>query len=118
MLKKNVAERVVFFSILANLYFNLYFSVKFDIHYKQKKSLILRVNTVIFHLSVKEFVFADADKQQALNLFLGIFLPLLEKRNIWELPSDYYLHHNTTLDLKASKTKKRLVLIHCLLSIV
>ncbi|KAL9969462.1 hypothetical protein ACROYT_G021682 [Oculina patagonica] len=50
--------------------------------------------------------FTDADKQQAMNLFLGIFLPLQEKRNIWELPSDYYLHHNTTWDLRASKNRK------------
>jgi len=51
---------------------------------------------------------ADADKQQAMNLFLGIFSPQLEKHKIWELPSDYYLHHNTTWDLKASKKRKRL----------
>ncbi|XP_068698688.1 polyphosphoinositide phosphatase-like [Montipora foliosa] len=50
--------------------------------------------------------FTDADKQQAMNLFLGIFLPQLEKHKIWELPSDYYLHHNTTWDLKASKKRK------------
>lgn len=50
--------------------------------------------------------FTDADKQQAMNLFLGIFSPLQEKHNIWELPSDYYLHHNTTWDLRASKNRK------------
>ena len=91
---------------------------RLNLTYIRSRRRVLKVNTVICNLSVKQSVFADADKQQALNLFLGIFLPLLEKRNIWELPSDYYLHHNTTLDLKASKTKKRLVLILCLLSIV
>lgn len=50
--------------------------------------------------------FTDADKQQAMNLFLGIFTPQLEKRKIWELHSDYYLHHNTTWDLKASRHRK------------
>lgn len=83
---------------------------RLNLTYIRSRRRVLKVNTVICNLSVKQSVFADADKQQALNLFLGIFLPLLEKRNIWELPSDYYLHHNTTLDLKASKTKKRLVL--------
>ncbi|XP_067049338.1 polyphosphoinositide phosphatase-like [Acropora muricata] len=50
--------------------------------------------------------FTDADKQQAMNLFLGIFTPQVEKRKIWELHSDYYLHHNTTWDLKASRHRK------------
>lgn len=37
--------------------------------------------------------FSDADKQNAINLFLGIFVPDENKPNVWELATDYYLHH-------------------------
>lgn len=37
--------------------------------------------------------FSDADKQNAINVFLGVFYPERNKPAIWELVSDYYLHH-------------------------
>ena len=36
----------------------------------------------------------DADKQNALNLFLGVFEPEEGKPNLWELPTDFYLHND------------------------
>ncbi|XP_065883626.1 polyphosphoinositide phosphatase-like isoform X2 [Dysidea avara] len=48
--------------------------------------------------------FTDADKQQAINLFLGMFKPHPERPNLWELPTDYYLHHSQTNELP-SKTQ-------------
>eukprot|EP00697_Spironema_sp_BW2_P012926 gnl/Spiro4/29631_TR14530_c1_g1_i1.p1 gnl/Spiro4/29631_TR14530_c1_g1~~gnl/Spiro4/29631_TR14530_c1_g1_i1.p1 ORF type:complete len:857 (-),score=214.11 gnl/Spiro4/29631_TR14530_c1_g1_i1:17-2587(-) len=38
--------------------------------------------------------FTDSGKQDAINLFLGCFVPANSPKSIWELPSDYYLHHN------------------------
>uniref|UniRef100_A0A8D8PM46 Polyphosphoinositide phosphatase n=1 Tax=Cacopsylla melanoneura TaxID=428564 RepID=A0A8D8PM46_9HEMI len=37
--------------------------------------------------------FSDAEKQHAMNVFLGLFIPEDNAPPIWELPNDYYLHH-------------------------
>lgn len=37
--------------------------------------------------------FSDAEKQNAINLFLGLFIPDETKPQIWEYTSDYYFHH-------------------------
>lgn len=37
--------------------------------------------------------FSDAEKQHTINLFLGLFIPEENKPPIWELTTDYYLHH-------------------------
>ena len=36
--------------------------------------------------------YTDAEKQDALNLFLGNYIPLPGQPAIWDLDSDYYLH--------------------------
>ncbi|CAF5137769.1 unnamed protein product, partial [Rotaria sp. Silwood1] len=36
--------------------------------------------------------FSDAEKQHAMNLFLGIFQPKIGRPHFWELASDYHLH--------------------------
>ena len=38
----------------------------------------------------------DADKQAAINVFLGVFHPDPTQPNIWELQTDYYIHHSST----------------------
>ncbi|XP_039285340.1 polyphosphoinositide phosphatase [Nilaparvata lugens] len=37
--------------------------------------------------------FSDAEKQHAMNLFLGLFIPEENQSPIWEMMTDYYLHH-------------------------
>ena len=37
--------------------------------------------------------FSDAEKQNTMNLFLGLFIPDPTRAPIWEYPNDYYLHH-------------------------
>ncbi|XP_078036879.1 polyphosphoinositide phosphatase FIG4 isoform X1 [Augochlora pura] len=37
--------------------------------------------------------FSDQEKQHTINLFLGLFIPEEGKPPIWELITDYYLHH-------------------------
>jgi hypothetical protein len=37
--------------------------------------------------------FTDAEKQMAINLFLGMYTPREGQTHLWDLPSDYYLHH-------------------------
>ena len=35
----------------------------------------------------------DVEKQQATNVFLGLFVPRESHTNIWDLPTDFYLHN-------------------------
>ena len=41
----------------------------------------------------------DADKQDAINLFLGNFIPLSDKPALWELESDSYLHGGDSISM-------------------
>lgn len=50
----------------------------------------------------------DYEKQQAINLFLGLFRPRPDQPSIWELPTDFYLHNPYTPHDPAS-TGTRLV---------
>ncbi|XP_056336621.1 polyphosphoinositide phosphatase [Danio aesculapii] len=43
--------------------------------------------------------FSDADRQDAINLFLQVFQPSETKPHLWELPTDFYLHHTNTMIL-------------------
>ncbi|RMC13127.1 hypothetical protein DUI87_10658 [Hirundo rustica rustica] len=47
--------------------------------------------------------FSDADRQDAINLFLGVFKPAEGKPHLWELPTDFYLHHKNTLSLPQTR---------------
>ena len=49
----------------------------------------------------------DAEKQMAINVFLGVFRPQAGQRNIWELSTDYYLHHTRARVLPTSYTNQR-----------
>eukprot|EP00891_Asterochloris_glomerata_P001020 jgi/Astpho2/1020/e_gw1.00016.22.1_t len=49
--------------------------------------------------SIRRFysnAYTDADKQDAINLFLGNFVPTPGQPALWELDSDYYLHTGDT----------------------
>ncbi|KAH9498506.1 phosphatidylinositol-3,5-bisphosphate 5-phosphatase [Bulinus truncatus] len=43
--------------------------------------------------------FSDLEKQQAFNLFLGVFIPLEGQPNLWDLPTDYYLHNKASVGI-------------------
>uniref|UniRef100_H2YYI3 SAC domain-containing protein n=1 Tax=Ciona savignyi TaxID=51511 RepID=H2YYI3_CIOSA len=45
--------------------------------------------------------FSDADKQSAINLFLGVFRPNASESPLWEIPTDHYLHNNDVDVLKS-----------------
>uniref|UniRef100_A0A8C9LB41 FIG4 phosphoinositide 5-phosphatase n=1 Tax=Pavo cristatus TaxID=9049 RepID=A0A8C9LB41_PAVCR len=47
--------------------------------------------------------FSDADRQESINLFLGVFKPMEGKPHLWELPTDFYLHHKNTLSLSQTR---------------
>ncbi|XP_069483684.1 polyphosphoinositide phosphatase [Ambystoma mexicanum] len=47
--------------------------------------------------------FSDADRQDSINLFLKIFQPAEGKHHLWELPTDFYLHHTNTMKLLQTK---------------
>ncbi|KAK9823645.1 hypothetical protein WJX72_004414 [[Myrmecia] bisecta] len=45
--------------------------------------------------SIRRFysnTYTDAEKQDAINIFLGNFVPVLGQPAVWDLDSDYYLH--------------------------
>uniref|UniRef100_A0A3B3SS35 FIG4 phosphoinositide 5-phosphatase n=1 Tax=Paramormyrops kingsleyae TaxID=1676925 RepID=A0A3B3SS35_9TELE len=41
--------------------------------------------------------FSDADRQDAINLFLQVFQPSESCPHLWELPTDFYLHQKNTM---------------------
>lgn len=43
--------------------------------------------------------FSDADRQDSINLFLQVYQPSESKPHLWELPTDFYLHHSDTMIL-------------------
>ncbi|KAM9005057.1 polyphosphoinositide phosphatase isoform X2 [Sarcophilus harrisii] len=47
--------------------------------------------------------FSDADRQDSINLFLGVFHPTEGKPHLWELPTDFYLHHKNTMRLSQTR---------------
>ncbi|KAM9233265.1 polyphosphoinositide phosphatase [Dugong dugon] len=47
--------------------------------------------------------FSDADRQDSINLFLGVFHPTEGKPHLWELPTDFYLHHKNTMGLLSTR---------------
>uniref|UniRef100_A0A8C8SLZ1 FIG4 phosphoinositide 5-phosphatase n=1 Tax=Pelusios castaneus TaxID=367368 RepID=A0A8C8SLZ1_9SAUR len=47
--------------------------------------------------------FSDADRQDSINLFLGVFQPTEGKPHLWELPTDFYLHHKNTMSLSQTR---------------
>ncbi|XP_072036306.1 LOW QUALITY PROTEIN: polyphosphoinositide phosphatase-like [Amphiura filiformis] len=50
--------------------------------------------------------FSDADKQSAMNLFLGVFQPIAGRPNMWDLHTDYYLHHTEAQGLEMESTRR------------
>uniref|UniRef100_A0A2K6FWV4 FIG4 phosphoinositide 5-phosphatase n=1 Tax=Propithecus coquereli TaxID=379532 RepID=A0A2K6FWV4_PROCO len=49
--------------------------------------------------------FSDADRQDSINLFLGVFHPTEGKPHLWELPTDFYLHHKNTMRLLPTRRR-------------
>uniref|UniRef100_A0AAQ4QGD9 SAC domain-containing protein n=1 Tax=Gasterosteus aculeatus aculeatus TaxID=481459 RepID=A0AAQ4QGD9_GASAC len=43
--------------------------------------------------------FSDADRQDAINLFLQVYQPSESRPHLWELPTDFYLHQRNTMAL-------------------
>ncbi|BFZ10295.1 hypothetical protein BsWGS_13334 [Bradybaena similaris] len=47
--------------------------------------------------------FSDVEKQQAFNLFLGVFVPMEGQPNLWDLLTDYYLHNKASLGIPSPR---------------
>ena len=67
---------------------------------------LLILSYVLICLNLHGFL-VDNDKQQAINLFLGVFKPKEGSLNLWDLPTDYYLHHCDTKLLQGISFKPR-----------
>lgn len=50
--------------------------------------------------------FTDSEKQQAINLFLGKFIPGENCLPLWDHPTDYYFHHVPSQTGAATQTSK------------
>ncbi|XP_063228139.1 polyphosphoinositide phosphatase isoform X3 [Bacillus rossius redtenbacheri] len=50
--------------------------------------------------------FSDAEKQHTMNLFLGLFVPHESQPPIWDMLTDYYLHHPVAVS-PCSKQNRR-----------
>ena len=53
-----------------------------------------------FITSIRRFysnTYTDAEKQDAINLFLGNFVPQHDQPALWQLDSDYFLHTGVAL---------------------
>lgn len=53
--------------------------------------------------SIRRFysnAYTDSEKQAAINLFLGNFVPQAGRPALWDLDSDYYLHYSSGTSLK------------------
>ena len=61
------------------------------------------------HTHTHTHFLTDADKQQAINVFLGVFQPTEGSPKIWELTTDYYLHHTNARILPDSRITYRYV---------
>jgi len=60
--------------------------------------------------------FVDAQRQEAINLFLGNYIIEKGQPTLWELTTDYYLHH---IDPRfAQERPKRCFLVNILLTLV
>jgi len=55
---------------------------------------------------VRLLLCADSDKQNAINLFLGMFEPTDGQANIWELTTDFYLHNRPTLGADLGRCRR------------
>lgn len=47
--------------------------------------------------------FSDADRQDAINLFLQVYQPSECKPHLWELPTDFHLHQKNTMTLPKNR---------------
>lgn len=52
-----------------------------------------------YFYSILVLLFLDADRQDAINLFLQVFSPSDSKPHLWELPTDFYLHQQNSMTL-------------------
>uniref|UniRef100_A0A8P4GLB8 SAC domain-containing protein n=1 Tax=Dicentrarchus labrax TaxID=13489 RepID=A0A8P4GLB8_DICLA len=50
--------------------------------------------------------FSDADRQDAINLFLQVYQPSESKPHLWELPTDFYLHQKNTMALPQDRRRE------------
>lgn len=58
--------------------------------------------------------FPDSDKQNAINLFLGMFEPVDGQTNIWELTTDFYLHNRVTIHGPLPRSRRLATRAGCL----
>ncbi|XP_012506587.1 PREDICTED: polyphosphoinositide phosphatase [Propithecus coquereli] len=62
--------------------------------------------------------FSDADRQDSINLFLGVFHPTEGKPHLWELPTDFYLHHKNTMRLLPTRRRYFFFLVYNAVSLL
>ena len=52
--------------------------------------------------------YPDSEKQQSINLFLGVFTPRADdSATLWETPTDFYLHNETAATGRALRRRRK-----------
>ena len=49
---------------------------------------------------------SDGEKQQSVNVFLGVFTPQEGQPNIWETSTDFYLHNPAAAGCPVTRRRK------------
>jgi len=67
--------------------------------------------------SIRRFynnTYTDADKQDAINLFLGNYVPRPGHPELWELETDHYLHYHSYYLPGWSALMSAILCAHCM----
>lgn len=83
----------------------------------QKVSLVAYLPVAFFVLFIYfiiccHYCFLDADRQDAINLFLQVYQPSETKPHLWELPTDFYLHQRSTMALPQDRRRYKYAHTH------
>uniref|UniRef100_A0A3B4A220 SAC domain-containing protein n=1 Tax=Periophthalmus magnuspinnatus TaxID=409849 RepID=A0A3B4A220_9GOBI len=78
-----------------------------NVYRKFKLNILMAVVKMLFFNSGIMFHFhpLDADRQDAINLFLQVYQPAESKPHLWELPTDFYLHQSSTMTLPQDRRR-------------
>lgn len=55
--------------------------------------------------TLSQMCFPDADRQDAINLFLQVYQPAESRPHLWDLPTDFYLHQKSTMALPVDRRR-------------
>ena len=71
-------------------------------------TLAASLTSSIIHSLNHSLTLTDSEKQQSINLFLGVFTPRDDdSATLWETPTDFYLHNETAATGRALHQRRK-----------